>query len=93
MAYGKLSREQYHRLVSNRIVAIYAMLPDNEIRNDILKIMEDSIDAHYPSASQNASTSDEALPIGDVVKSDCICVQTGKQCGFPCFDGCPVYKQ
>ncbi len=21
-----------------------------------------------------------------------ICVQTGIACGFPCFDGCPIYK-
>ena len=69
MAYNDLTREEYHKLVSDRAVAIYAMLPDNDIRTDILNIMERSIHAQYPSESQNDTTSESALPISDVVKS------------------------
>ena len=48
MAFKNLTKDEYHRLVSDRLIAIYAMLKDCEVRDDIIKIMIDSVDAHYP---------------------------------------------
>ena len=83
MAFKNLTKDEYYRLVSNRLVAIYAMIKDCEVRDDIIKIMSDSIDAHYPCDGKN-SNENGALPIPDVIKCHTCLFRNYHKYSIPC---------